>query len=1490
MQTVGATARGLAGPVTAANGASASLVTTLGRAGNASTALSGAMGGTAGSARQLAQTVSAANNNTGGLTRAFGTLNASTGALSNTLGRFSGVLGDLALAGATAGVLALAGAVSYAGKAASDFQDQVAQISTLVDTSTFSMATLTDGLKKQAVAFGENPIEQAKAGYEIVSSGATSAADALATLTAANKLAIAGNSTAMVAADGLTSSINSYGASVLNAEDATNSMFVTTNLGKISMEELSGQLGNVTPLASVLGVTFDELGASIAAMTAGGVKGSVAITNIRSALSAIIKPSSEAGKLAKTLGLDFSAAGLRAKGWTGFLQEMKEKTGGSETALATLLGSQEAMSAVLALTTTASAKYSESLDAMAKKAGAADLAVKKMMDTSPGFQAKRAWAAVSVEAINLGNVVATSLLPMMRGLADHLGDVVSVSKVLLVSFAAYKAVSFATTIMSGATALGVLGRAAGLLNTVIGVATKAQAVFNAVVLMNPYAAAAAAIIAVVGLLYQFSDVIGIGGGTMASFGDLCAEVWDEFKAATVGAYDAVAGAFSSIGSAVSGVMTAVAGYFSTTFDGFDFSIAGAIRAAARWADFLAGSTRMVWEIVKVIWSNFPEYMKFVFASAANRAIEQLEALGNKSRDLLNGIIGGINSAFGSSISLVPVVKLGRVDVGGFQEKLATATSTAFGTKAQDAAEKFLGRVSARGKTRRGAAAAATNTATDTGGGGGGVPDPDKKDKDKANKDAENRAKREAEFWATLQGELETSKAFGLAQDQISKELELQKIVGRDITKDEKTRVDDLVAQIATQKTLTGIAQKTFELTNENNLNAQRGVGLTEAQKAVEDTLFAARLDAQNKGVVVTTDAYRLAESEWKKQLDINQTWRDRQGLIKSANDLVGKYSPTAERAAKVGGLQTDLRNLDKQYSAGTLTSMDADGQIKATSAQIYAETRANIVKAIKEANDEGKIAWTDALDRIAQNFSGDIGNTLGKIVTGFKSIAATVAGKGATNGGLLGGIADLLGANSSKGFSKGAEAFTGDKVLSGLTDPMKSMSDGFASFKGLFSAKGPGSFASSLGSALGAAQGGMEIGSMVGGLTKALGIKTSQTGSKLGGAAGGLVGGPIGSIVGSLAGGIIGGLFKKSKQASAGFELDDSGKIQAVKATGKGSKEIEVAQQLADSVASSLNGIAERLGGTITGAGGVSIGYRPGHSAGAYRVDTTGAGKLTGVQAFEDAADAIAFAIKDALADGAITGLSDLAKKALNAIDIDSAVSLVEAFTKIKDAMDSINDPIGSAVLTVNRDLDSLIAQMNKVGASSADLATVETYRSKQLADILTNAKSTLTDFKTDTLMGDGSGVTKVQQLAAKMAELEGFRANIANGTAIDQDKFTAVGQAILALDRDLYGSSSTKTQAAYADLTALTNAALANVDKQYATATDSTTLITAGIQAQTQQAAIQTDYLAQIAASNASIADSLANSGNISPAVLAKLSGSSGFGTVNGYARAAVV
>jgi len=224
-----------------------------------------------------------------------------------------------------AGRIFLVGAGVVAGsiKAFASFEEQLANVSTMLDKQTMSiMPRYGIALRKMAVEYGEGTATLSKGLYDILSAS-VAATKALDVLTASVKAGKAGMTTTAIAADAITTILNSYKLTAEKATDVSDLLFAVVKRGKLTFEELASRIGRVASIAYQCGLSLEEMGAAIATMTRAGIQADIAVTSLRALMMSFLKPTEDAKIAAADFGLELTSATLKAIGLTGLLQKLK---------------------------------------------------------------------------------------------------------------------------------------------------------------------------------------------------------------------------------------------------------------------------------------------------------------------------------------------------------------------------------------------------------------------------------------------------------------------------------------------------------------------------------------------------------------------------------------------------------------------------------------------------------------------------------------------------------------------------------------------------------------------------------------------------------------------------------------------------------------------------------------------------------------------------------------------------------------------------------------------------------------------------------------------------------------------------------------------------------------------------------------------------------------------------------------------------------------
>lgn len=286
-----------------------------------------------------------------------------------------------AVAAAAVGMAALA-----VGKMAVDYQDQMADVSTLIDTdATGAMQRFGAEVKRIAVLTGKDLSNVTEGLYETISAFGDSA-DAAKQLEIATKAAVGGKAETLDAVKMLSTVTKGYGdTSAAAVQKVADLAFMTANLGQTTFPELAASMGDAVPMANALGVNVETLFGSFATLT--GVTGNTAevATQMRATFQALLNPTSQMAAMLTKLGFSNGRTMIQTLGLQGTLDLLAQSTGGNTAQLAKMFGSVEALNAVLALTGAQSADFTAKTQAMTTAEGASDTAFQKKTETVRGL-------------------------------------------------------------------------------------------------------------------------------------------------------------------------------------------------------------------------------------------------------------------------------------------------------------------------------------------------------------------------------------------------------------------------------------------------------------------------------------------------------------------------------------------------------------------------------------------------------------------------------------------------------------------------------------------------------------------------------------------------------------------------------------------------------------------------------------------------------------------------------------------------------------------------------------------------------------------------------------------------------------------------------------------------------------------------------------------------------------------------------------------------
>jgi len=268
----------------------------------------------------------------------------------------------------------IAAALTPAIMKANQFQKEFANVTTLVDDPTL-FDPLKQGILSLDSALGSS-IDLTNGLYQAISASVEpgKAIQFVAESAMFAKAALVDTNTAV---DLITTGINAYGLESDKAADISDKLFSVIKLGKTTGAELAAVMGQSIPLAANMGVSFDELGASIAIMTRQGINASEATTQFNGVINALLKPSTDMTAQLEKLGFETGKSALESLGFKGTIDALSESVDGSEQRLAGMFRNTRALKGVMALTGKGAKDFANVLDEIETSAGATQKAFEK---------------------------------------------------------------------------------------------------------------------------------------------------------------------------------------------------------------------------------------------------------------------------------------------------------------------------------------------------------------------------------------------------------------------------------------------------------------------------------------------------------------------------------------------------------------------------------------------------------------------------------------------------------------------------------------------------------------------------------------------------------------------------------------------------------------------------------------------------------------------------------------------------------------------------------------------------------------------------------------------------------------------------------------------------------------------------------------------------------------------------------------------------------
>lgn len=225
-----------------------------------------------------------------------------------------------------------------------EFQNTVAEIATIDIRGGGGFGAIADDVEKLSNAFGVDLGDVGRGLYQTISNqiaqtgtAAERAAGQYEFLSDAIKFSVAGVTSVESSVNLLSGTINAFGEDASSAGRIAAQFFKTIELGRTTASELANSFGTVAPVAAQLGVSIEELQASFATITIGGLDTAKAATQIRGALTSLLKPTKAMKTAFEQLGVANGEQLIDLFGFQGGLEAVIGTTDGTAGAIAQLI-------------------------------------------------------------------------------------------------------------------------------------------------------------------------------------------------------------------------------------------------------------------------------------------------------------------------------------------------------------------------------------------------------------------------------------------------------------------------------------------------------------------------------------------------------------------------------------------------------------------------------------------------------------------------------------------------------------------------------------------------------------------------------------------------------------------------------------------------------------------------------------------------------------------------------------------------------------------------------------------------------------------------------------------------------------------------------------------------------------------------------------------------------------------------------------------------
>ena len=530
----------------------------------------------------------------------------------------------------------MATALGASVKSASDFTNGMAKMSTLFDTQKVSVSDLSKQFINLSNKTGLASTELAEAGYQALSAG-VDVNNAVSFVETAGNLAKAGFTSTSTAVDVLTTAMNAYGEQAGTAEEISNKLVRTQNLGKTTVDELASAMGKVIPTASAMGVNIDNLTSGYVALTKQGIATAEATTYMNSMMNELGDSGTKLGGVIKEkTGMSFQECMQSGMSLADVLQVTKQYADENGIAYNELWSSAEAGKAGLSILNGGVEEFNNTVGIMASKTDDVGEALNKL--ETPSVKVKKSLNQVKNAGIELGTTIMSALAPTLEKVTGLIEKATTWFSSL--DEKTKQNIATAMALVAGLSpVLMIIGKLVGSVSTVISIGTKVISVVKtiavgakalwAILMANPIGLVIGLLVALVaGFVALWNNCEG--------FRQFWIDLWEVIKQKTSEVVEAIKTFFTDMWTKITEIFNSVKETVQSAWE----TIKNIVQVGVMLiAEILQTAFELITLPFRFIWENCKE----IVTNAWNTIKEKISTVMNTIKEIITNIWNAIKS-------------------------------------------------------------------------------------------------------------------------------------------------------------------------------------------------------------------------------------------------------------------------------------------------------------------------------------------------------------------------------------------------------------------------------------------------------------------------------------------------------------------------------------------------------------------------------------------------------------------------------------------------------------------------------------------------------------------------------------------------------------------------------------------------------------------------------------------------------------------------------